>query len=127
MTAGRLILEELIWATRGRSWGFRFLLDGGLADPLPVYDTAFSGAGEGRTVVHRSAGHVALRFDDPLARRDASGRVIPHEFVVTGDLADEVDSVEDGLARIWPLVAEAYARVWELRSPPSTADLGFRP
>ena len=25
---------SLIWATRGRTWGFRFLLNGGFADPL---------------------------------------------------------------------------------------------
>ena len=35
---------SLIWATRGRTWGFRFLRDGGFPDPLPVYDLAFSRA-----------------------------------------------------------------------------------
>jgi hypothetical protein len=58
-----------------------------------------------------------------LGRRDASGRVIPHEFVVFGDLGDEIESVEDGLTHIWPLVAEAYARVWDAERPPSAADL----
>ena len=32
----------LIWATRGRTWGFRFLLDGGQADPLTTYERAFA-------------------------------------------------------------------------------------
>jgi hypothetical protein len=60
-----------------------------------------------------------------LERKDAAGRVIPHEFVVSGDLADEIESVEDGLQQLWPLVAGAYARVWDAEGPPSLADLGF--
>ncbi len=31
-----------IWATRGRTWGFRFLRKGGYEDPLGVYEDAFS-------------------------------------------------------------------------------------
>jgi len=115
--------ERLIWTTRGRSWGFRFLLKGGLSDPLLVYERSFAGLGDEPTTCHRAAGKVALRFPDPLGRRDASGRVIPHEFVVFGDLADEIASVEDGLQRVWPLVAEAYAGVWDTEGPPSFADL----
>ena len=44
---------------------------------------------------------------------------------MSGDLADEIESVEDGLQQIWPLVAGAYARVWDAERPPSVADLGF--
>jgi hypothetical protein len=77
------------------------------------------------TTWHRAAGKVALRFPDPLGRRDAAGRVIPHEFVVFGDVADEIESVEDGLQQVWPLVAEAYARVWDTAGPPEGADLSF--
>ncbi len=35
---------KIIWATRGKTWGYKFLLDGQFADPLPVYERAFSGA-----------------------------------------------------------------------------------
>jgi len=117
--------QRLIWATRGRSWGFRFLLNGGLSDPLPDYARIVAHLEDKPTTWCRAAGAVALRFPDPLGRRDASGRVIPHEFAVFGDLADEVESVEDGLERVWPLVAEAYARVWNAPKPPSVADLRF--
>ncbi len=113
--------ESLIWATRGRSWGFRFLLDGGESDPLSEYERSFAGLEDEPTTWRRTAGKVALRFPDPLGRKDSAGRVIPHEFVVSGDLADEMQSVEDGLHLIWPLVAEAYARVWDAKGPP---DLG---
>jgi hypothetical protein len=116
------LTEQLIWATRGRSWGFRFLLKGGLSDPLPVHERSFADFEE-PTTCHRAAGTVALRFPDPLGRRDASGRVIRHEFVVFGHLAHEIDSVEDGLQQVWPLVAEAYAGVWDAERPPSVADL----
>jgi hypothetical protein len=62
---------------------------------------------------------VALRLPDPLGRRDRAGRVIPHDFVVLPPLADDVDSVEDGLRLIWPLVADQFEHVWELSTPPS--------
>ena len=83
----------------------------------------FAGDDDEPATWRRAAGTVALRFPDPLGRRDASGRVIPHEFVVFGDLADEIESVEDGLTHIWPLVAEAYARVWDAERPPSPENL----
>lgn len=125
MTLGQDPPETLIWATRGRSWGFRFLLDGGLSDPLLEYERIFADLGDEPTVWRRAAGRVVLRFPDPDWRRDAAGRVIPHGFVVFGDLANEIQSVEDGLLLVWPLVAEAYARVWDAEDPPSTADLRF--
>jgi len=112
---------SLIWATRGRTWGFRFLLDGGFEDPLPEYDTAFSGVEDAPEVCRRVGERVALRFPDPLGRKDTAGRVIPHEFVVSGPLADEIDSVEDGLRLVWhqPRVADEFARIWESPAPPS--------
>jgi hypothetical protein len=109
---------SLIWATRGRTWGFRFLRNGGLPDPLLLYDTAFSGVGDETEAWHRGAGTVALRFADPLERQDAAGRVIPHEFVVFGPSAEGIDSVDDGRRLVWPLVADEFARVWELAKPP---------
>lgn len=125
MTTAQNPAERLIWATRGRAWGFRFLLDAGLRDPLAEYERVFADLGDEQATWRRTEGKVALRFPDPLGRRDSARRLIPHEFVVFGDLADEIESVEDGLQRVWPLVAEAYARVWEGEGPPSPADLRF--
>ena len=112
---------SLIWATRGRSWGFRFLLTAGFEDPLPEYDAAFAGAGDGPEICHRAGARLALRFPDPLGRKDRAGRVIPHEFVVSGSLAEGIESVEDGLRVIWsrPGVADEFARIWESPAPPS--------
>ena len=109
---------SLIWATRGRTWGFRFLRNGGQPDPLPLYDAAFSGVGDEAEAWRLGAEAVALRFPDPLGRQDAAGRVIPHEFVVSGSSAQGVDSVEDGRRLIWPIVADEFALVWELAKPP---------
>lgn len=108
---------SLIWATRGRTWGFRFLSDGGFKDPLPVYDEIFAGVGDEPQVCRRVADRVALRFPDPEDRRDVAGRVIPHEFVVFGTLIDGIDSVQDGLRLVWPQVRDQYARVWKLPKP----------
>ena len=123
MSSRQDLLGKLIWATRGRSWGFRFLLDGGLSDPLPEYERVAAGLGDEPTAWHQAAGKVAVRFPDPQGRRDAAGRVIPHEFVVSGDAAVNIQSAEDGLRLIWPLVDVAYARVWDADGPPSADDL----
>lgn len=109
--------EDLIWATRGRKWGFRFLLDSGLTDPLPAYERAFNDLPDAPAAWSRQGRQVALRIPDPLGRRDSAGRVIPHEFVISGDLAAAVDSVEDGLRKVWPLVSERYASIWESPTP----------
>ena len=112
-------LGDLIWATRGRSWGFRFLLAGGLPDPLQLYEQAFLGASDGPTVWQNTAGSVALRFPDPCGRRDSAGRVIPHDFVVRGDLATQIDSTDAGRRVVWPLVSDAYAAIWDAEGPPT--------
>ena len=110
---------SLIWASRGRDWGFRFLLDGGFADPLPIYDKAFAGSGSEREGYRRVGEIVALRFADPLGRKDSAGRIIPHEFVVFSPLADKVTSVEHGREVVWPIVRGKFARIWRLPKPPS--------
>lgn len=110
---------NLIWATRGRRWGFRFLLDGGYPDPLPLHEEAFSGVADQREVCRRIGERVALRFPDPLLRTDQAGRVIPHYFVTWGPAVQGIASVEDGLQEIWPLVAAIYERVWDDKLPPS--------
>jgi len=119
--------SQLIWATRGRLWGFRFLLNAGLTDPLPAYERAFEGLVDAPTVWHRVGQEVALRLLDPQGRRDSAGRVIPHEFVILGGLADSVGSVDDGMHQIWPLVEHAYASVWDSDTSPTSADLRFGP
>ena len=102
----------MIWATRGREWGFKFLRNDFGEDPLPVYEEAFAGAGSDADTAHRAGDMVALRFLDPERRTDRAGRIIPHEFVLSGSLAERVASVEDGRREVLPLVAEEYARIW---------------
>ena len=118
-----VVPDHLIWATRGRAWGFRFLLDAGLGDPLAEYERAFAERSDGPSAWRRAAGRLALRFPDPMGRRDASGRVIPHEFILIGDLGSAIDSVEAGIREVWPVVADTYARFWDAERPPSAADV----
>lgn len=113
---------SLIWATRGKSWGFRFLRSGGSADPLIDYEDVFSGLDNQSQAFRRLGDRVALRFTDPEARQDAAGRPIPHEFVLTGENARDVNSLEAGREKIWPLVADEYAQIWDQSSPPAVHD-----
>ena len=112
---------RFIWVARGRTWGFRFLSNGGFADPLPVYERVFSGVGEDAAVCLRVGDDVALRFEDPEGRRDRAGRVISHEFVVFGPLDETIETVDDGLRMVWraPAVSERYAQVWDKAAPAS--------
>ena len=110
-------LSQVIWLTRGRTWGFRFLLDGGLADPLITYEDAIGELGDETYGIVQRNGCTALRFGDPESRRDASGRLIPHDFVVTGEIGATIASVDDFIDRVWPLVAGAYASVWQTAQP----------
>ncbi|MCY1656944.1 hypothetical protein OVA21_06950 [Dietzia sp. SL131] len=114
---------RLIWATRGRNWGFRFLLGAGLEDPLLEYERAFGGDSDASEVFHRSADSVAVRFLDPLQRRDSAGRVIPHEIVAFGADADLVDSLDAGIRELWPRVSGIYAQIWDSDDPPSRREI----
>lgn len=104
---------SLIWATRGRSWGFRFLRDGGFADPLPTYDAAFAGIEPGPRAFQRTGTTIAVRFPDPAGRRDSAGRIIPHELVVFPPLSNQIATLDDAMQVAWPLLSEEYASVWD--------------
>lgn len=107
-----------IWASRGRSWGFRFLRRAGLEDPLAVYEDTFATIGDEPEAWCRVADKVALRFPDPDGRRDAAGRVIPHDFVLFGQRASGITSLEDGRQWIWPEVADEFEHIWDAPEPP---------
>ncbi|MFI2294947.1 hypothetical protein [Isoptericola sp. NPDC019571] len=110
---------NLIWATRGRAWGFRFLLKGGYTDPLDAYEQAFAGTGDVESTCRRIDGRVALRFPDPDGRRDNVGRVIPHDVVVMPPHSNDLHTVQDGMASVWPLLAGAFAAVWDQPTAPT--------
>lgn len=109
---------RFIWATRGRTWGFRFLRRGGLPDPLGVYEASFATIGDRPEAWHRAGTNVALRFPDPEGRQDAAGRVIPHDFVLLGDWTDGINSLEEGRQRIWTEVADEFESTWDSTDPP---------
>lgn len=110
-----------IWSTRGRTWGFRFLRDGGSVDPFVDYAKAFSGVEQEREVWRRHHEVVALRFATPGGLEDSAGRAIPQEFVVFGALASQINSVQDGIDRVWPSVAEEFGRIWDRPEAPPLA------
>lgn len=108
---------RFLWATRGYAWGFRFLNSAGFLDPLPEYERAFS-ALNGSPAWRQMEGGVALRFPDPERRRDRSGRVIPHEFIVYGPDARKINSLDEGVSVVWPAAAAEFNRVWKAPTPP---------
>jgi hypothetical protein len=103
---------DFIWATRGRDWGFRFLRDAGLPDPLMTYEAAFSALGDEPDCFTKKGDVVALRMRDPEGRRDAAGRMIFHEFVLLRHVGVDVITAEDARRTVWPLVEAEYATIW---------------
>lgn len=116
---------KLIWATRGRTWGFRFLRTGGLANPLEVYEEAFIGSGEAQFVFARRAETLAMRFPDPVQRKDRAGRIVPHEFVVLAPDHLRFSDGEGARAELWHEVEEEYASIWD--QPASSSQRQSRP
>ena len=114
--------DDFIWATRGRTWGFRFVRRGGRADPLSEYEEVFTEIGDQPEAWRRVGDKVGLRFPDPDRRRDAAGRVIPHDFVLFGRWATEVGSLDQGREKIWPEVADEFARHWDKGDSPPSSD-----
>ena len=114
--------DGFIWATRGRTWGFRFLRTGGFEDPLDVYDTVFSELDDQAEAWARVDDKLALRFPDPAGRRDAAGRVIPHDFVLFGPWVHRINSLEHGSRLIWERVADEFEDVWDKAEPPSAIE-----
>lgn len=104
---------KMIWATRGRNWGFRFLRNGGFSDPLPEYDKAFGGHSAELQLWLPRADSLTLRFPDPLERKDAAGRTIAHDFVVFNPAAGLMESFESAQQNVWADVAQEYSAVWD--------------
>lgn len=107
---------KMIWATRGKHWGFRFLRDGGFPDPLPEYEKAFGEYSSETELWVKSPERIALRFGDPLQRKDSAGRLITHDFVIYGQDSDFFDSFETTQRMVWSDASQEYARVWDLNS-----------
>lgn len=107
---------EMIWATRGRDWGFRFLLDGGLGDPLLTYEEVFRGMNSREGLV-RVGRHLGVRFPDPEGRRDAAGRIIHHDIVVGSGKVSHIEDPEEVRRQVWEVVGTRYARIWDGPAP----------
>lgn len=84
------IPDDVVWLTRGKDWGSRFLSTGPFTndEALRLYDAIFAKCADipysvgGRILKNgmEECHYVAQRFYDP-ARRDAAGRRIIHEII----------------------------------------------
>lgn len=104
---------RLIWATRGRTWGFRFLRTAGLRNPLEVYEEAFTGSDGAPFAFAQRAETLAIRFPDPRQRQDRAGRIIPHEFVVLAPDHLRFSDCASARAELWHEVEAEYASIWD--------------
>uniref|UniRef100_A0A7C4VR54 Uncharacterized protein n=1 Tax=Desulfatirhabdium butyrativorans TaxID=340467 RepID=A0A7C4VR54_9BACT len=134
-----LRLQNLLWSTRGREWGFRFLHKPAVQVGIweSIYQSIF---GSDECVPQRWHGtithsygpalqYVASRFIDPIkVWKDAAGREIPHEMLLILETGAEEtagfdwervvfefvrsyyqDQFEKDLSSIQPFVGEAVS------------------
>lgn len=111
---------RFLWATRGFDWGFRFVEDADLPDPLPAYEAAFHNLTSDCPAFRADPrGLIAVRFCDPGGRTDFAGRLIPHEFVFLTP-PPSINSWESARDAVWPTVAETYAKIWRSSEKPTS-------
>lgn len=100
----------VLHASRGKNKGFRFYSDGQSPSPLQEFDKAFpEGDREARTLFKKYDGKIAATFSDPEGRKDHAGRVIPHSVVIPKTMTDGINSLDDVINKIWPIVKEDYS------------------
>ena len=107
---------DVIYSTRNKNQGFSFRRDGNLPDPLNEYDQAFGGNQDTDAFFRRYGKDnekVAARFLDPEGRKDAAGRVIPHEVIVPKSMASGINNLDDVRSKIWPSLKDEYARGYD--------------
>ena len=130
-------LDQLLWATRGRSWGFRILTLAkatGL-DSLSLYEAVFAARGASASALEDepqffcadvvdAAGSgccvMAARFLDPdTERRDESGRRIPHEILLVAKknaIPDPHTAPADWHLQLFQCLDPVYRELYSLQS-----------
>lgn len=123
VTSGKKLAESLIeeptgvmHSSRGIDKGFHFLQNGGLKNPLKELEAA--GVGDSTPVgafkrYGKNAEKVYVSFYDPLGRKDAAGRVIPHGVHLPKHLAEGINTQEDAVNRAWPLIKDSFDAMYK--------------
>lgn len=99
----------VIHVSRGKNQGFRFYNDGQSPSPLSEYDKGFADHQESSDYFKKYDGKIAATFLDPEGRTDRAGRNIPHQVIIPKSMADGINSIDDVVAKIWPIVKEDYS------------------
>lgn len=105
----------IVHAARGKHKGFTFPQRGGLDDPVKEYDKANPDSlvlNSYRRYGDRQE-KVAAKFSDPLGRKDRAGRPIEHNVILPEDLASRINSFDDIVPTVWPLIDNTYAALYD--------------
>lgn len=123
VSSGKKLAESLIQeptsiihSSRGHSKGFHFLERGGLNNPLLERDIAKVSDSTPIGTFKRYGNNLEkafVSFHDPLGRRDAAGRVIPHEVFLPKHLADGVNTHEEAVKVAWPLLKDKFDAMYK--------------
>lgn len=123
VSSGKKLAESLVeeptgimFSSRGIDKGFHFLQNGGLKDPLKELEKA--GVGDSTPIgtfkrYGKNAEKVYVSFSDPLGRKDAAGRVIPHSVHLPKHLAEGVNTHEEAVNKAWPLIKDSFDAMYK--------------
>lgn len=104
---------KVIHASRGKDQGFQFYKKGGVPDPLTTYEKAFGQNALSKGLSKTDLG-TAVTFGDPKGRKDAAGRPISHQILIPKSMSDGINTVEDAVTKIWPMLSDDYDSAYPL-------------
>ncbi len=122
--------DLLLWATRGKSWGFRILWHPDIrgVDWLSVYEEVFSQTdcspafffAELETQKHGKLDLIAARFADPDCSCDDAKRLIPHEVILLAKpglrFPPRSDLPTDWYLPVFDVLRTEFQRVYAMES-----------
>lgn len=106
-------LEELFMVSRGKTRGYTVMKDGAHPKPMTLMREVFGedldnfdGNSEG--TFYDSPYGKGYSMNDPKGRQDQSGRPIYQSIIIPNSMKDRINTKEDVMRDVWPVVEEYY-------------------
>lgn len=106
-----------ILASRGKNIGYHILDSGGVQNPVGLLDAlglTTSGSNElAPGEMRKMAGKIAAVLPDPEGRKDHAGRPLNHSIVIPRSMASDINSMDDVLQKVWPMLKPTYEEMYQ--------------
>jgi hypothetical protein len=120
---------DIVHVSRGKNIGYKILKNGNLPDYLPEIGKASLDDGSYTRLQpgqYRRYGanleKAALSFHDPEGRKDASGRTIVHDVILSKEHAHDVTDFDSAKKKAWALVKDDFDEFYKSSLPRDSGD-----